>query len=186
MGVAGARKYTYADYLSFPDDGNRYEIIGGDLFVSPTPVTKHQSVVAELLFVLIGYAKKHDAGVVLPAPTGVKLSNSDIVEPDILFVAKSRKSIIDKRGLNAAPDLVVEVLSPGTRKVDEERKRKLYDSFGVAEYWMADPDADSISVLRREGGKLVSVETLTAKNNDVLQSPLFPSLKILVAEIFAE
>ena len=169
-------RLTYDDYCLLPNDGKRYEVIDGELFVTPSPLTRHQLVVMNLLYYLVDFVKKHGLGEVYPAPLDVVLSPNDVVEPDILYVSKARAAIVTEKNVQGAPDLVVEVLSESTAKIDRTTKLKLYARFAVREYWLIDPIKLSAEVYRLgpEGFELAS--QLPA--GDALTSPLFPGFSL--------
>ncbi len=181
MSTPASLRFTYEDYLLLPED-RRYEIIDGDLFMTPAPGTPHQRIVGNLYLRLRQHVDDRGLGEVLIAPCDVVLSPTNVVQPDVLFVAVERASIIDEKFISAAPDLVVEVLSLSTEERDRTLKTKLYARFGVREVWIADPATKRIEVLtnsgdgfRREG--LFGLGT-------VLHSSLLPSLEIPIAEAF--
>lgn len=133
-------RFTYEDFLLFPNDGKRHEIIDGDHFMTPSPDTKHQRVSGNLFNAIANFLKGRKNGEVFTAPFDVMLSDEDIVEPDLLFVSADRSAIITDKNVQGPPDLVVEILSDSTRKTDEIVKRKLYERYGVREYWIVDPE----------------------------------------------
>jgi Uma2 family endonuclease len=143
-------KLTYDDLQQFPDDGLRRELIDGVLYVSPSPATRHQRTVVELIYVLRAYSERA-GGQVLTAPFDVKFSDHDVTEPDVLFVTEPSR--LGERFLDEAPDLLIEVSSPSTKSVDRIRKRALYERFGVAEYWIVDLDLDVIEAYVLDGGR---------------------------------
>jgi len=146
--------WTYQDYLDLPDDGYRYEIIGGELYMSPAPSPQHQRILAELLFALQLFVKTHKLGAVLPAPCDVLLeAGGTPVEPDILFIAQERSHIITLKNIQGPPDLIIEILSSSNPEHDRERKFKLYQDSGVAEYWLVDPEARAIEVFVLDQGQ---------------------------------
>lgn len=175
-------RLTYEDFLGFPDDGRRHELIDGDHYVSPAPKTKHQLIVTNLVWQLRSYLAEQPIGRVLVAPTDIVLSDWDVVEPDVLFVASDRLEIITEDNLTAAPDLVVEVLSESTRRRDEITKRHLYERFGVREYWLVDPETNTVRIFRRNNHKL-ELE-LSVEEGGEITSPLLPGLAISVHHIF--
>ena len=177
-------KLTYEDFLGFPEDGRRHELIDGDHYVSPSPNTKHQRLVLNLAAALVGFTRPRSLGQVFCAPMDVVLSDFDVVEPDVLFVARERLSIITEDNLIAAPDLMVEVLSDSTRRRDEITKRHLYERFGVREYWVVDPQIDVVKVYRLEGERLLKKEELSLEERGTLTTPLLPGLEIPVERIF--
>ncbi len=175
-------EFTYEDYLQLPDDGKRYEIIDGELYMSTAPTTNHQKIVRNFLFALTLYLKRHPIGEVIPAPLEVFFSQTNLAQPDIVYISNERLNIIKPEHVKGAPDLVIEVLSPGTEKRDRTVKLKLYAKFGVREYWMAKEKTATVEVLRLQEGKLVPVARL--RKSDVLTSPLLPGLESPLAEIF--
>lgn len=178
-------KFTYEDYQLFPDDGRRHEIIAGDHYMTPSPMTKHQRISMKLTMAIQAYLQRSGAGELLYAPCDVVLSDVDVVQPDLLFISEGRAFIITEKNIQGAPDLVIEILSEGTRKVDEVIKRKLYERQGVAEYWVVDPELESAKVYRLVDGKYVRQEELSLENEDSLSTPLLPKLEIPLAQIFA-
>ena len=181
MAVAPSLRFTYEDYLLLPED-RRYEILDGDLFMTPAPTPYHQLVSRNLEFLLHRHVREHGLGEVIYAPCDVVLSKTDVLQPDILFVAADRRSIIGEKYIAGSPDLIVEVLSPATADRDTEVKTKIYARFGVKEMWIADPDAKTVAVLtnsgegfRREG---------LFRQGELLRSPLLPALTIPLDEIF--
>src|SRR5437870_1431278 len=125
---------TYEDLQAFPEDGLRREIIGGELYVTAAPIPRHQLVVATLVTELVMHCRVH-GGRTYPGPIDVYLSPSDVVEPDVIYVSPDSLEKVEMRYVRSAPDLAVEVSSPSTRRVDQGRKRELYERFGVPEYW---------------------------------------------------
>ena len=143
-----ATKLTYEDFLLLPEDGNRHEVIYGEHCMTPAPATRHQRISMRLSGALFTFLEEHPLGEVFAAPIDIVLSETDIVEPDLVFIASARAEIVTEQNIQGAPDLVIEILSPGTRRRDELVKRKLYASFGVREYWIVDPDLDAVRVHR--------------------------------------
>lgn len=143
---------TYQDLRRFPDDHLRREVIGGELHVTPAPDLRHQDAVARLTASLVAYADQH-GGRVYPAPTDVYFTEVDVVEPDVVFVTAEHLHRLEPAFVRGAPDLVVEVSSPTTRRVDLGRKRQLYEREGVPEYWFVDLDADRVEAYRLRGDR---------------------------------
>ncbi len=180
--MAGVKTpFTYRDYLLMPED-KRVELIGGDFYVTPAPSTDHQRVSRDLGEILWSHVREKGLGEVLPAPCDVILSETDVVQPDLLFVSRARAGIIAPEGIRGAPDLVVEILSPATAERDRSVKLKLYGRHGVREYWLADPASRAIEVytMGREG--LEHWRTFPAGMQ--LASPLLPDLTFAVEEVF--
>lgn len=177
-------RFTYEDFLLFPDDGKRHEIIDGDHFMTPSPATKHQRASGRLSAAFVNFLKVHPLGEAFAAPFDVILSDEDIVEPDLLFVSADRRAIITDKNVRGAPDLVIEILSETTRKTDEIIKRKLYERYGVAEYWIVDPDLETVKVYRMTDHGYVRAAELSREAGDQLATPLLPDFAVSLAELF--
>jgi len=174
-------RFNYHDYLQLPED-KRYEILDGDLVVVPAPNVRHQTIGLNLKVALCRHVKDHALGLVLDAPCDIVLSQENVVQPDVVFVSNERLSIVRTANVSGAPDLAIEILSAGTRIRDLETKRKLYARHGVREYWIVDPDAETVEVLCwTEGG--YRTEAMFSRDGP-LNSPLFPNLNLHLAEIF--
>ncbi|HVR98508.1 MAG TPA: Uma2 family endonuclease [Thermoanaerobaculia bacterium] len=179
-----SHKLTYRDYLLFPEDGNRHELIDGEHFVAPAPSWKHQMAVSNLNYFFVEFLRRNSLGKACPAPFEVVLSDQDIVQPDLLFISNERSRIRTDKNAEGVPDLVIEVLSESTRKIDETRKLRLYERAGAREYWMFDTARESARVYRQEGDRLVLAQELSAAAGDLLETPLLPGLRIPLAEVF--
>jgi Uma2 family endonuclease len=178
------RKLTSDDYVLIPEDGQRHEILDGEHYVSPAPLTRHQRISSKLHLRLGSFVETHRLGWVLYAPTDVVLSLHDVAQPDLFFIFNERLGIVTEANVQGAPDLVVEILSEKTRRQDEGLKREIYERYGVREYWTLDPDRNSARVFRRIGNRLRLVAELSAAAGDVLTTPLLPGLEIRLTEIF--
>lgn len=177
-----ALKYTYEDYLTLPESGPRYELIEGDFILSPAPNFRHQRIVGRLFMILNAHVETNRLGVVILSPFDVILSDTGVVQPDVVFVATAHRDRIGPRGIRGAPDLVIEVLSEDRRK-DLHVKKKLYAQHGVPEYWAFDPDADLAYAHPLKDDPAAPPRVLSA--SDTLASPLLPGLSIPLADIFA-
>ena len=178
-------KLTYEDFLAFPDDGQRHELIDGAHYVTPSPATKHQRVSFRLSGSFYEYFKSHPVGEAFTAPFDVVLSNHDVVEPDLLVVLSSQTGIVTAKHVRGAPALVIEILSPGTCQRDEVLKRSLYERSGVQEYWLVDLDDDAVAIWSRSAeGQLVRRAVLRRSNASVLTSPLLPLFAVPLDELF--
>lgn len=175
------RTYTYADLAEMPDDGNRYEIIGGELIVAPLPTTNHQRVANRLSTLLSLYVWDRDLGEVFTAPLDVVLSPYNTIQPDILFIAGARSHISDGRIIAGAPDLVIEVLSGRTRGVDLVRKKAMYATAGVREYWIADPVSRTLTLCTLVNGEYEPME----QADGMARSMVVAGFEIDVADVFA-
>ena len=181
------RPWTYSDLVALPDDQLRHELIDGEHFVTPSPNTAHQTILGRLFIRLSRYVARHRSGEVLFAPFDVKLSAHTVLVPDLVYFTAGRFArTVNEKHATAAPDLAVEILSPGTRRRDLGRKRAVYDREGVQEYWLVDPAAESITVLCRPepGGGLTEMSVLSLTSGHVLESRLFPGLKIRLRDVF--
>lgn len=174
-------KFTYRDYLSLPEQDRR-ELIEGDFYVVPAPSFGHQSIARNLGTILWDFVRINRLGVVLWAPLDVVLSEETVVQPDILFVSNGNRGIITENNVSGAPDLVIEVLSPGTAERDKGLKLRLYARAGVREYWLVDPGASSIQVMQLGPEGYNTVRTHTA---GAASSPLLPGLRVVLGEVFA-
>lgn len=185
--LASGVKLTWDDLLLFPEDGKKHELIDGEHFVTATPIRTHQLIVMNLGGLVWQYLRQHGMGQVFFVPMDVILTNHDVVEPDLLYYSHDRaKTFEESPWVKGVPNLAVEVLSPSTRKRDRTLKRRLYEKSGVDEYWLIDPNDESIEVLRLVGGTYARAAELRAEANDTLTTPLFPGLEIQLATIFAQ
>lgn len=171
---------TYEDLQAFPDDNLRRELIDGDLIVTPAPGGRHQDAVTELLVALVLYAREY-GGKAQPAPRDVFFSDTTVVEPDVLFVSAERLNRMEERFVRGAPDIVIEVSSPSTRRLELHGKRELYERHGVPEYWYVDLESDRIEVYRLDGGAYGNPHLLGRR--EILESPLAPGLSIPVDDV---
>lgn len=177
--VLSDRIYTVEDFIKL-DDGQRYELIGGELIVVPSPKPRHQRVANELSVELTIYLRHNPIGEVY-CDVDVHLGG-EIVAPDVLFISKERISIIGESNIQGAPDLVIEVLSPSTAFYDKKKKSKLYFTHGVKEYWLVDPDTRLVEVF--VAGEKNWQWTGVFDSEDVLTTTFFPGLEICLSEIF--
>ncbi|MDE0199444.1 MAG: Uma2 family endonuclease [Caldilineaceae bacterium] len=174
-------KLTYADYLRTADD-ERYELLSGELVMSPSPKEIHQYILGRLFLRLGTFIYGRNLGRVYCAPFDVVLSDTDVVQPDLLFVSNSRESIITEEDVRGAPDLVVEILSPATAERDRTVKLDLYARYGVREYWIVDPDDKKITLFLKSESRLEVVGIYEAEES--LRSPTLAGFSIALREIF--
>ncbi|TVL98486.1 MAG: restriction endonuclease [Candidatus Brocadia sp. WS118] len=177
------KKYTYEDYLKTPED-KRYELINGELTMTPSPVPEHQLISVELLFRLKKFTIENNLGTVMHAPCDVYLDNENVVQPDILFISKDRLGIIGEKNIQGAPDLVIEIISEHSVYRDMVQKKKLYARFGVKEYWIVIPDEKEIEVYILKDNIYQLYQTYS--KTDTLESLALKGLKIVLKEIFSE
>jgi Uma2 family endonuclease len=180
------RRLTYDDFVQFPDDGLRHEIIDGEHYVTPSPNLRHQELVGRLYLALGSFLEdRPERGRVFLSPFDVVFSFHDIVEPDLVFVAPDQLDILTDKNIQGAPALVVEILSKSTRKRDETIKRRLYERTGVREYWLVNADRSIVVVYRRTAdGSFPQAAELTAEGRDVLESPCVPGWSLALARLF--
>lgn len=178
-------KLTYEDYARLPDDGKRYQVVDGVLHVSSAPREKHQRVLMNLAWLLMDLVKEAGLGRVYCAPFDFLLGKHDIVQPDLVFLSNENLEILTELNAQGAPDLAIEILSPSTRRLDEILKRRLYERVGVREYWMIDPELETLRILRPDaGGRFEVAEELIAEYGATLASPLLPGLAVDLARLF--
>jgi Uma2 family endonuclease len=178
-------KLTYDDFLHFPDDGKRHELIDREHYVTPSPNTKHQSVSGNLYFLIRRWLEQHPVGRVFYASFDVVFTQFDVVEPDLMYISNERAAgILTSKHVTGAPEIVVEIASRGTRKRDETIKRRLYERTGVSEYWVVDPELDVVRVYRREGDRFGRPGELSRKAGDVLSTPHLAGLEMPLGRIF--
>lgn len=173
--------YTYADYALLPE-GAPYQLIGGKLVMTPAPSTYHQAISMRLLEKFLFFMAGKDLGMIYHAPIDVYFEEKETYQPDIIFIAKDRLHIIELARINGAPDLVVEILSPSTGYYDLRKKARTYARHGVKEYWVVDPEDESIEVHRNQEGKFV----LDQRGEEgKIKSLILDGLEVEIKEIFA-
>jgi Uma2 family endonuclease len=182
MGTEVITRLTYDEFRQLPDDGKRYELIHGEVHVSPSPNVKHQRTQSNLFMSLGPYINTHRLGWLLLAPLDVALALDTAVQPDLLFISAARADIILDNYIAGAPDLVVEILSPSTAAHDRATKLGLYAEAGVRWVWFLDSEARTVETLKLEGGKYYYDSVLSG--NQILTSPLFPGWQLSLHELF--
>lgn len=175
------KKYTYEDYCNTPED-KRYELINGELLMTPSPFTNHQRISRKLAFELIKFVTENKIGEVFVAPYDVYLDDENVVQPDILFIAKNNLPIIGEKNVQGAPDLVIEILSEHSAYRDMVQKKKLYARFGVREYWIVIPDSHEIEIYTLKNNAYRHYKTYNVA--DVLESPVLKGFDIQLKDIF--
>jgi Uma2 family endonuclease len=183
MALPRKARYQASDIWDTPDDGHRYEVIDGELYVTPPPSWDHQRGLSKLHLRVGPFVYEHGLGEVVQAPIGVVLDEGTAVQPDLVYVSRERRAIIVERGIEGAPDLVVEVLSPSTRTRDRGAKMRRYADAGVPHYWILDPRARTLEAYRlgEQGYEL----TGTNGAGSVFRPELFPGLEIPIDELWA-
>lgn len=175
-------KLTYEDYVLFPDNGKRHELINGDHYMTAAPSVQHQAIARNILFLFESYFRKTKKGIIFCSPIDVYLSNYDIVEPDLIIISSENSSIIDDKYIKGPPDIIVEILSSSTKENDLSLKKHLYEKYSVDEYWIVNPFINEIKqfILKEKG------YVLAGTHRQVINSPQFPELKINLNEVFLE
>lgn len=176
-------RFTYEDYAALPDNGKRYQLVEGDLVMSPSPSLRHQHIVMRLGSSLHAHALQRGLGTVYSAPTDVIMAEDEVYQPDLVFVSNANGRMLQPDAIHGAPDLCVEILSQHNRKIDLQVKRKSYARHGVLEYWIVDPDADTLTVYALQDDPETPLRTLGP--SDALSSALLPGLDLELAPIFA-
>jgi Uma2 family endonuclease len=176
------KPFTYDDYLALPDDGKRYEVIEGDLSVTPAPSPRHQEILLNLSSALRAFVEQSSLGKVYVSPVDVALSLIDIVQPDILFIAKERLHIVAKRNIVGIPNLIVEILSPTSAAQDRVEKLALYQRYALPEYWIVDPEKESVETYLYHGNQFERTDTMKVGNE--LRSRQIAGFRLEIVEIF--
>ena len=177
-----AAKMNYDQYCLLPEDGNQYELFDGELVMTPSPNTRHQDIVGELYSQLKNYIRANSLGRLYVAPLDTIFDQYTVLQPDILFVSRERVPEVVKERIEGAPDLVVEVLSPSTFHKDLRRKMHVYSHFGVQEYWIVDPEEETMELYQRVGQKLQLARRFASQ--ETFQSSLLPGFQLEVRSIF--
>lgn len=179
-------KWTYADYRRLPDDGQRYEVIRGHLYVSPAPSTIHQRTLSRLNRVLDRFVLDHGLGEVFFAPFDILLPEGigEPVQPDLVFIRAGKEPGDDTQNFQGVPDLVVEVLSPSTRRYDLGTKLGAYLEAGIPEVWFADPVAATVRVHGLSEDRKRYLELSRGGRGESVTSRVLPGLRVAVSEIF--
>ena len=182
MGAEAITRVTFEEFRQFPSDGKRYELVRGEVHVTPAPATRHQAIVQNLSGNLWPLVIKNRLGEVWTAPLDVRLSEDTAFEPDLIFISNARAGIIQEDWIAGAPDLVVEVLSPSTAGYDRATKLPVYAESGVSEFWLIDSRAKTVEVLKLQGKKYFVDATLAG--DQILTSDLFPGWQLPLRDLF--
>ncbi|MEQ1759445.1 MAG: Uma2 family endonuclease [Vicinamibacterales bacterium] len=180
-------RLTYDDFVHFPDDGQRHELIDGEHYVTPSPNMRHQVILGNLHFLIRQYLEGQPLGRVFLSPFDVVFTDFDVVEPDLLYMSHQRAGeILTSKHVRGTPELVIEIGSPSTRSRDETIKRRLYEREGVSEYWFVDPEIDVVRVYRRQREGFARPVELSSEAGEVLMTPLLPGLALPLPQVFRE
>lgn len=175
-------EWTYEDYLRLPEDSYHYEVIEGVLYMTAAPTVKHQDAARNLLVALHLFVREHKHGKVYNSPIDVQLADQTVVQPDIIFIARERLSIVKESHIEGAPDLIVEILSPTNWVIDRRDKFAVYQAAGVGEYWIVDPDAKTVEVYNLRQGRYALLERY--ESGQTVQSELLAGFEISVDALF--
>lgn len=184
MSTIVAPKLTYRDLQAMPNDGKRYELIDGEVYMTPSPSRKHQQALGNIYFAVRAFAEERDAGEVYFAPFDVVFDERNALQPDLLFVRKDRLKLIGHAHVKGAPDLVVEVLSPSTASYDRETKLQVYARAGVSEIWFVDPERRTVEVLNL-GADGRFILTASLSGDGTIVSAALPDLSLTLGQILA-
>jgi Uma2 family endonuclease len=182
MGAEVIPKLTYEEFRQLPDDGKHYELIHGEVHLSPSRSTKHQLILGNISGSLGNYVRSARLGVLFLAPLDVCLNPDTALQPDLIFISAERVGIVQENFVAGAPDLAVEVLSQSTAVYDRATKVSLYAEAGVPEVWLIDPQVKTVEILRLQGRKYFVEATLAG--DQVLTSNLFPGWQLPLRELF--
>ena len=182
MGAEVIPKLSFEEFRQLPIDGKRYELVRGEVHVTPAPATRHQAIVQNLAGSLWPHVIRSNLGEVYTAPLDVRLGRDTALQPDLIFVSNARAGIIQEDWIAGAPDLVVEVSSPSTAAYDRATKLPIYAEAGVPEVWLIDSQAKTVEVLKLQGKKYFVDATLAG--DQVLASDLFLGWQLPLRELF--
>jgi Uma2 family endonuclease len=181
--VSGERAVlTYRDYAALPDDGRRYELHDGELSVTPAPGTRHQRVIGTMHVLLRAHVEMHRLGEVFLSPVDCILSDTTVVEPDLVYLDPTQAHLVSERAIEGSPTLVVEVLSPSTTTIDRSRKRELYARHGIPYYWIVDPVAGRLEAYGLSEGRYTLLAR--ASGTEAASLPPFPDLAFVPASLW--
>lgn len=183
LAITRDKIYTYDDYRQLPE-GAPYQLIGGELVLTPAPTSYHQIISTRIEFKMMAHVTANHLGMVLYAPVDVYLEETETYQPDIIFVSRERLNIVKHEKIEGAPDLVVEILSPSTAYYDLRKKYRVYEKHGVREYWIVDPEEKSIQVFTLEAGKF-KLDQEVEKEGEV-RSRVIVGFSIATSEVFPE
>lgn len=178
---AHKKTFTYADYEKLPE-GAPYQLIGGELIMTPSPVPYHQIVSRNIGHELLKFVRERNLGEILYAPIDVFLSDTETYQPDIIFISRERLNIIGEKKIESAPDLVIEILSPATAYYDLRHKKNVYEKSGVKEYWIVDPIEKSIEVYENREGRFELVSEVRGEGE--ISSRLLSGFVVSLKEVF--
>ena len=175
-------RVTAQDYRSLPQSGEQYQLIEGDLHMAPAPNRFHQDISRNILLSIANYLETHPVGIIYSAPFDVYLNDVNVFQPDLVFITRENFGVLTDAGVEGVPDLIVEILSPGTAKLDRNPKPRVYAESGVRELWLIDPEAGSVAVYYLQKNALQPAAVYSAE--DRFTSNFFPGLFFSTVDIF--
>ena len=175
---------TVKEFNELPEGPPYFQLIDGDLYMSPSPRRYHQQISMFLSGVLYPFIEEHDLGELYAAPSDVVFADKTVLNPDLYFVSRERAHILTEQGAHGAPDLVIEILSPSTAKLDVGRKREIYAESGVREMWVVAPETRTVEVYRFAENREQPVAVLSA--SETLTSPILPGLALPISDVFKD
>lgn len=175
------KNYTYDDYSKLPE-GAPYQLIGGQLVMTPSPVPYHQEISRNLEFKILAFVEKNRLGHIYNAPLDVYFSDTDVFQPDIIFIRKEREEIIGVTKIEGSPDIVIEILSPSTAYYDLKNKFRTYETYGVNEYWIVDPGLKRIEVYENRNNRFKMYDEAEADGS--ISSRVLEGFNVALDEIF--
>lgn len=179
-------RVSYADLQRAPEDGRRYELYEGEVFVVPAPIPRHQRIVQRISDLLLDYEQQH-GGRVFVSPIDIVFSEYNVLQPDVVFFERSRAPLLDLDvPIRVPPDLVVEVLSPATASTDRGKKMQMFARYGVRECWLVDPHARSIEIFALREDAYALVRKASEGDRDVASSTVLPELQFPAGQIFLD
>jgi len=182
MAVTKPRPLTKFDYWQLPETGPRYQLINGDLYMAPAPNRFHQDISRTIEFEILKYLEREPRGIIYDAPFDVVLTDLNVFQPDLAFFSRVRRNVLTDKGAEGAPDLVVEILSASTARLDIDQKRVVYARTGVSELWIVDPDNFEIQVFDLRVDP--DLPAVTLRQNDLLRSRFLPGFELPVSTVF--
>jgi Uma2 family endonuclease len=176
--------WTYDDYAALPDDGNRYEVIEGELVMAPAPRVSHQRCSFNLGLIIGPHVKGHGLGEVLTAPCDVVLDERNVLQPDLIFISRARSKVVTEKNLQGAPDLAVEILSPSSLRRDRIQKMRIYARHDVLHLWLFDAQAQTLEEFVLDGStyRLVSA----CEGDETFHPAIFPGLEVPLKEVWGQ
>ena len=173
-------RHTVADFEKLPE-GTLCQLIDGEIIMSPSPLFEHQNIVSNLMFLMRTFIGKNQSGKVIPSPMDVYLDESEVYQPDIIYISNENSKIIRDR-VHGAPDLVVEILSPSNGYYDLVHKKKIYEQSGVKEYWIVDPMEKTVDIFENKTGKYVLISQ--SEKTGTVKSGVLKGFEVNLTDLF--